>query len=268
LTIGWLPSGQGSGYLTLRRRFDLQPFTSPDAARALGLRPDIANVVVSRLTRSGWLLRLGRGTFVLMDPEVMMTPDLAERLAPFRSRCFFPVLQRAVGEVLRVYSGRLMALAFVSPRRGDRDANGTGLELLAVVERLPEDAVERSVETGFIGKAVSGLMGSDWRRNRHLHPVQVRSVTPAGLRRPGSFLLAASRFTKVLWDPERRLRSISGTSPRSSRRSRDPRRMPRPPRQTDSRLSSRKGRPRRSGPRSNSRLSSAGPTRRRGTYRN
>lgn len=204
----WLPSGLGAAYLALRRRFQPRPFSSSEAREALGLSSLHANVVVSRLAHSGWVLPLARGSFVLSDPEVMLTPELSDRLDRLRKRCFFPVLHHAAGEVLRIYSGRLVALALVGPTGGITGAPERPLRLLAVVERLPEDPVERSMEAGMVGKAVANLMSWDWKQNDHFHRVQVTPVIPRALERP---LRLSPRFpfdARILWDPQRRLEPL------------------------------------------------------------
>ena len=94
-----------ASFLRIEERTHGEPFSPARVETLLGKGPK-CYLELSRLTRLGWLLRLSRGRYATVDPVVRLIPGLERSVAAFRSKCFFPVLQRAVGAIVRVYSGR------------------------------------------------------------------------------------------------------------------------------------------------------------------
>lgn len=92
-----LPDPPPRGYLRLADRHRDTAFSPAAAARTLGLSVRSARVALSRWTRSGWLLRAERGRYATADLDVRSMPEVEHALRPFASRCFYPVLYRAVG---------------------------------------------------------------------------------------------------------------------------------------------------------------------------
>src|SRR6202521_2480813 len=89
------------GYLRIRDTLGNDLFSPQDVEGALGTSGMRTYLAVSRWARAGWLLRFSRGRSLAADPLVRMDRAMSSRLTPFRSNCFFPMLHRSLGEILR-----------------------------------------------------------------------------------------------------------------------------------------------------------------------
>ena len=171
-----------AAFLRIRSGIGDPPFSPIEVERFTG-KTGVANyVVLSRLARSGWLLRIGRGRYAAAEPAIRTDPQLEDRLAPFRARCFYPILQRAVAGILRVYSGEVIALAlFGSAARGSERPE-SDLDLLVVVDRRSASVVEDARTQARIARFSTDIRMEEWDANRHFHQVQVVLVDRSDLR--------------------------------------------------------------------------------------
>lgn len=163
-------------------------------------------VVLSRLVARGWLLRLGRARYAIADPIVRLEPRLERTLEPFRHQCFYPILERAVGEVLRVYSGAVIALAlFGSAARGEV-GHESDLDLLLVVDHRFGTLLDDAWTRARVARSSTELRLEEWERTGHFHQVQVVVAERSDLDRPGPLFLDLPEEARILWDPSGILR--------------------------------------------------------------
>jgi predicted nucleotidyltransferase len=196
-----------AAFLRIRAAKGDRPFSPGDVERCTG-KTGVANyVVLSRLNRSGWLLRLGRGRYATAEPAVRMDPQLEHRLTPFRRRCFYPTLQRTVAGILRVYSGEVVAVALFGSAARGTDGPESDLDLLVVVEHRTTSPIEDARTRARVGRFSTDVRMEEWDLNRHFHQVQLVLVDRSDLLRPGPMFLDLPKDARVLWDPSGMLRT-------------------------------------------------------------
>lgn len=190
-----------AAFLRIQGAMGGRPFSPVDVERYTG-RVGVANyVVLSRLARSGWLLRLGRGRYATAEPAIRMDARLGDRLAPFRKRCFYPILQRAVAGILRVFSGEVSAIALFGSAARGTDGPESDLDLLVVVDRRSASPIEGASTRARIARFSTDLRMEEWETNHHFHQVQIVVVDRSDLRRPGPMFLDLPSEAWILWDP-------------------------------------------------------------------
>lgn len=163
-------------------------------------------VVLSRLVARGWLFRLGRGRYAIADPIVRLEPRLEGQLAPFRHHCFYPILERAVGGILRVYSGAVIAVAlFGSAARGEAGPE-SDLDLLVVLNHRSGSLLDDARTRVRVARSTTELRLEEWERSGHFHQVQVVVAERSDLYRPGPLFLDLPEEARILWDPSGILR--------------------------------------------------------------
>lgn len=173
---------------------------------------DATYLELSRLVRLGWLLRLSRGRYATVDPLVRLTPSAEENLRPFRSRCFYPILHRAVGSVLRAYSDRLKGILLYGSTARGTSGSESDIDLLVVVAYRAASAFEEARQQRPVSEAVGSLVREEWTEAEHLHPVHVLQAEETAFSHPGTLMLDVSVDGVVLFDPygmvRRDLRSL------------------------------------------------------------
>lgn len=202
-------------YLRIRDSIGNRPFAPIEAEGPTG-KFGVANyVVLSRLVARGWLHRLGRGRYATADPLVHLEPHLQRKLAAFRHECFYPILERAVGEVLRIYSGTVLAVAlFGSAARGEAGPE-SDLDLLVVLDHHFDSLLDDARTRARVARSSTELRLDEWERSRHFHQVQVVVAERSDLDRPGPLFLDLPEEARILWDPAGILRrSLRGFASR------------------------------------------------------
>ena len=193
-------------FLRIRDAVGNRPFAPIEVEEPTGKSGVPNYVVLSRLVARGWLLRLGRGRYATADPIVRLEPRLEGKLRPFRQQCYYPILERAVGAILRIYSGALVAVAlFGSAARGEAGPE-SDLDLLVVLDHRFGSLLDDAQTRARVGRSSTELRLEEWERSGHFHPVQVVVAERSDLDRPGPLFLDLPEEARILWDPSGALR--------------------------------------------------------------
>ena len=163
-----------------------EPFSPADVRPLLDR---LTYLELSRLVRLGWLFRLSRGRYATVDPLVRVTPGAEEALRPFQNLCFYPVLYRTLGGILRTFSGRLLGVLLFgsAARRAVRPMSDIDLAVVTsdVGERDLLDAREaRSAE-----RPAGSLVVEEWDTLRHYHVPSVLVLPRDAFGQPGRAML-------------------------------------------------------------------------------
>lgn len=205
----WIGAGLARTFARLEERFRWRPFSSGEAARELGFPPARTALLLSRLARAGWLVRVGRGAYVALDARWACATE-GDPFAPYAGSPFLPVLASSVAGALQLYGGRLRALAlFGSCARGDARPE-SDVDLLAVVEPLPDRLGDRLAEIEPVAGDGRRLAAEGSRAGRGFHGPQFVLLTPTELRREPPLLLDLSQEADLLFDPDHVLREALG----------------------------------------------------------
>ncbi len=201
-----MPSPTGlsipASFLRLREKLGDEPFSPLGAERVLRTAPYLE---LSRLVRLGWLFRTGRGRYAVVDPLVRLTPGVEANLRPFRSKCFYPILYRSVGEVLRLYSGRLRAIALFGSSARGMSRPGSDIDLLVLLANRSKSVYEDARERGRLGSSAGALLVDEFERTGHYHLTQVLTVEEGDFARPAPVLFDLPDEARILYDPKRAL---------------------------------------------------------------
>lgn len=137
-----LPKWLSKGYFKLLKAHPYESFTIKQAYASLGVDRKLVRVILSELCRMGWALRLGRGVYIVLSPySIALRSDSWE--GKLRQKEYLPLILAAAGRLMERYNGRLKSIIiFGSIARGEAKPN-SDLDMLVVVERLPEKYSER-----------------------------------------------------------------------------------------------------------------------------
>ena len=209
----WVGRSLARSFYRLQEEFRWHEFTATDAARAMPEPLPNLRLVLSRLARAGWVVRVGRGSYVAMDARWGLERSGPDPLFAFRSEAFFRSLVHATAGVLQLYGARLKALTlFGSAARRDHSTD-SDLDLLVVADPLPEALGDRLAE-------LEPLRG-EWRRpasrnegqDSGRYVPQFVPLSPAELAAEPPILLDLTQDAAVLFDPARLLQgALDGLS--------------------------------------------------------
>lgn len=156
----WIPAWLGEAYCTLYSKLG-RTFSVGDVANALNVTKGKANLVLSRLARHGWLRRLGKGVYRLVEPGevvkmIAALRGIEENLAKVPQKEYAGILRRFMDLVVTRYGERLVsAVVFGSMARGDATAT-SDVDLLLVIEDLPKTMWRRYAEASELKRRLYG----------------------------------------------------------------------------------------------------------------
>lgn len=206
MKMKWLPAWLGKAYCTLYQRIE-GTFTVRNIAGALNVSAAKANLIASRLAQAGWLKRLEKGKYRVVEPKeilerITIWGEIERNLARVPQREFISPLKRFLEAVVGEYGGRLVSAAlFGSVARGDADPT-SDLDVLLVIEGLPKGLPERQEE-------ITELVLSSYKKRSPVEPlVPVSPVlyTPSEALGFHSIYLDMTRHCTMLFDPRGLLR--------------------------------------------------------------
>ena len=176
-----------------------EPFSPSDVESVLG-KGVRTRLELSRLVRLGWLFRLSRGRYATVDPIVRLTPGLDEGISRFRLKCFYPVLQRAVGGIVRLYGPRLQGIALFGSMARGKFRPGSDVDLFVLLDRHEEEVETEVRESTTVSKTVQPLAGEEPRG--HFHDASPVVADARAFRTPGHVMLGVVSDAIVLYDPQ------------------------------------------------------------------
>ena len=187
-------------YLRLQERISGEPFSLAEGEAVLGSGVR-TRLELSRLTRLGWLLRLARGRYVTADPMLRITPKAEGGLQPFRARCFYPVLHRTLGGILRFYGRRLQGVAlFGSAARGVPRPTGD-LDLFVLLDHALDDVFREVDEEMMVVRDVRSIVVAEWEGRQHLHNPSILTADARAFDAPGRVMLSVLSDGRIIYDP-------------------------------------------------------------------
>ncbi len=192
-----------ASFFRIREKFGDGVFCPAEAAPILG-RGTKTYLELSRLVRLGWLFRVGRGRYATVDPLVRMTPGIERGIAPFRSRCWYPILQRTMGGILRAYGSRLLGVVLFGSAARDTAKPESDIDLFLLIDHRP-DGDDLARETEILRNGAATLMVDEWDRSRHYHVPKALVSDPRVFETPGPVMIGVVADGRVLYDPSKAL---------------------------------------------------------------
>ncbi|MGI0067945.1 MAG: nucleotidyltransferase domain-containing protein, partial [Thermoplasmata archaeon] len=189
-------------FLAVEKTTRGDPFSPRDMEVVLG-RGMKTYIELARLVRLGWLFRLGRGRYATIDPIVRWHSDVADALRPLRSACFYPILERTVGGILRVYSGRLLGIVLFGSASRQSARPTSDIDLAVIAHDLPADRRDDLRERAAASRTAEALTVEEWERVRHYHVPSLMSVPVEAFYDPGRVMLGVVSDGRILYDPDR-----------------------------------------------------------------
>ncbi|MEM1549711.1 MAG: nucleotidyltransferase domain-containing protein [Candidatus Methanomethylicia archaeon] len=139
--MNYLPRWLGENYFKLFKAYPYRPFTIDEAYSSLNLDGKLVRVVLSELCKLGWILRFGRGVYIVLSPYSMVLRGSWED--KLRQKEYLPLILMMAGRVFERFDGRLVSMViFGSIARGEAKPN-SDLDVLVIVKGLPEKYSER-----------------------------------------------------------------------------------------------------------------------------
>lgn len=189
-------------FLRISEKVGDEPFAPRDVEPILG-RGMKTYGELARLAKLGWLFRVGRGRYATVDPLVRLTPGAERGIARYRSRCWYPVLQRAVGGILRTFSRRLGGVVLFGSMARGMGGRDSDIDLLLFVDRRPRSAYEEVRSKAPAVASCEPLAEAEYERSGHLHRVQLVLAVEEAFDRPGLLLPDVVEDGVILFDPDR-----------------------------------------------------------------
>jgi hypothetical protein len=157
----WLPAWLGEAYCRLHPHLK-KTLALKDAADVLGVSQTKATLILSRLAQSGWIERVGRGRYRVVESSevfkrIAIFREIEENLIKIPQREFTSPLRRFMELVVKHYGKRLASVAvFGSLARGDATPS-SDIDVLLVIEGLPKKIGERQDEISKLKLQFYGL---------------------------------------------------------------------------------------------------------------
>lgn len=196
----WVPAWLGEAYCTLSSRLG-GTFAVGEVAKALNVPTAKAGLIVSRLAQAGWLKRLEKGRYGVVEPSevferITIFREIERNLARVPQREFIPKLKRYMELVVWEFGTRLVSSAvFGSLARGNATST-SDIDVLLVIERLPPALSDRYDEFAKIGR----LFRAKRRRGEPISPISPVLYTPDEASSFHSIYLDMTRHAIVLLD--------------------------------------------------------------------
>ena len=144
----------------------------------------------------------GAASYVALDARWVWATAGRDPLERYAGRPYFPGLATSVSGCLQLYGGRLKSIAlFGSCARLDYTSE-SDVDLLVVVEPLPDSPRDRFREIDAVARDGRRLAGAAFRDRHEFHAPQFVLLTPAELAREPPLLLDLTEDADVLFDPE------------------------------------------------------------------
>ena len=196
----WLPTWLGEAYCAFFSQ-SKKILTVRDAADALEVTETKATLILSRLAQAGWMERVGRGRYRVVEPSeifkrIAILKEIGRNLARVPQKEFISPLRRFMELVVKYYGSRLVSAAlFGSIARGDATPS-SDIDILLIIEGLPKRVGERQDEVSKIKLQFYGL------REHWLLPAPVSLLlyTPDEAREFHDVYLDMTRHAIVLFD--------------------------------------------------------------------
>ena len=186
-------------FLRLWEKTRDEVFVPSEVEELLGSQP---YVELTRLVQRGWLFRLGRGRYATVDPIVRVTPGVEPALRPFRSECWYPILHRMVGGVLRVYTGRVVGIVLFGSMARGTGGPTSDIDLAVFADHLPDDAWADSEDAMSAERSAEPLASAELAIRQHYHAPSVIAGPADSFDSPGRIMLGIVGSGKILFDPQ------------------------------------------------------------------
>lgn len=179
----WLPSWLGEAYARLFLCFGEEEFALRDLEGVFQGDFQRTRVIVSRLENMGHLRRVGRGRYKVVDPYLVMFKVAgSEWEHEIKQREYLPIISGVLASLLKTYGRRLISvILFGSVARGDAKRN-SDLDVLAVIEGLPESFSERVREIMKITQASRDEKMRLWLEQGKFANIQILPLLPSEAR--------------------------------------------------------------------------------------
>jgi len=161
----WIPPWLATTYAKIVVGFGSSIFSTGDAAALTRLEGRKLNLSVSRLASHGWLVRVGKGRYLALEPLAIMTAlegDWPSKLKGYPDAV--PLVQVALSEIIREYGSRLVSVVVFGSlaRRGWNETSD--IDLLVVADGLPDEYPRRLESVRRVADACSPIRASQWTR--------------------------------------------------------------------------------------------------------
>lgn len=186
-------------YGRLFTRFEGGAFTFAQGGPVLGGTLAARSMTLSRLSRRGWLVRVGPGSFVVLRPLAPLSEVMTDWPSRVRPRALHDVVRCVLSGLDGALGDRLLAVALFGSRARGTARPESDLDLL-VVARGPWPFEERRRVESEVARACTGVVLREWRAHGS-HPVpNLVILPPEELERGSSFLLDLAREAIPLYD--------------------------------------------------------------------
>lgn len=196
----WVPPWLGRLYAELYLRFQGEQFTTKEALPLLKMSQVRANLALSRLTSYGWLMRLSRGRYMTIEPSAIFSDFGSAWVDKVKGNSGFPIIQRAFAELSQLYGRSVVSVALFGSFARSGGTPTSDVDILAIVERLPDDYSSRIRQVQPVQAACSKMRELQWKRDRHYHLLDIVLVRPEELQDNSLFLLDFTQDAIILYD--------------------------------------------------------------------
>jgi len=171
------PRWLGENYLKLLSRFFYKPFTIEEARLLLKTDDKLARVILSELCKRELIIRLKRGLYLALSPYSIIIKESSWQ-EKIQQKEYIPLISVIASRLIERYDGRLVSIViFGSVARGKAKPT-SDLDLLVVVENLPERYSERVSQVVELFDDVKEVKLWLWKEKKIFCNIEVLILTP------------------------------------------------------------------------------------------
>ncbi len=200
----WIPEWLGTCYARLFAEFGSESFSSGEAARILGKGGSYVRVVLSKLSREGYLSKEKKGsemTYRCAGPYEVVLKVVGSIDLPQRQHIALAL--RLVCESLRVLGDDLVSVVvYGSVARGEARKN-SDMDVLLVARNLPRTFYDRAALIYPVKRGCRDIQTDLWRREGIHCSIQIYPVLPEELDDFRPLFLDIATDGRLLFDRRR-----------------------------------------------------------------
>lgn len=196
----WTASWLGEAYCKLYTQFGEKLFTLDNCIATLGRDRKTVRVILSQLKKEGYVKRVGRGLYRAKDPTtITLYVGRKMKELDLKQKEYKALIGEIVAELFKRYRERLVSVVLYGSVARGTAHKLSDVDLIAVIEELPEsfpERIEEMVET--VDSVRSTKMGL-WKEEIYAN-IQIYPLTPDEAKRFRLLYLDLTTDAIILYD--------------------------------------------------------------------
>jgi predicted nucleotidyltransferase len=171
-----------------------------EAEAACELSRPRTTLLLSRLARAGWIVRVAQGSYVALDPHWVLHARGVDPWTRYRGHEYFTALVVGVAGAVQLYGPRLRAIALFGSSTRPVSRPESDVDLMLVADPLPSTLSGRVAEVEPIYRDANRIALGEQARGGGYHVPQYVLLSPRDLAAEPPLLLDLTEDAHVLYE--------------------------------------------------------------------